>query len=268
MQKLAYILLLSLLGLAACEPYQVADVTLPAEPVARFNFEATPDDANRIVVTDQSDEGFVRLWDFDNGRTSTLATDTVFYPLAGEYTVSLTLSGRGGTARAEQTVVIEEDAALDCDSTSLLLAGGCAPGDSAAWVFSQEAAAIGIGPNELSIAWFSSPPSSLQPEQYDDSWVFAFTGSRHQYYNNGLTVDPAAGFEPVPFDPPTDVNYTLSVGTGYEGTDQIILPAESFIGVKNSGPVYDIIELTEDRMVLLSQQTDGDGWFTQIFVRQ
>jgi PKD repeat protein len=265
MRYLLYFSLLGLLALAACEPYQVDDVALGDAPTAAFSYTFL--DSNQVVVSDESTGGFVRLWDFGNEKNSTQAVDTVLYLSQGTFTIRLTVSGQGGNASSEQSVNILRDAPTVCDEISELLTNGCGEADSAAWVFTQEAGAVGIGPTELSVEFFSSGAGTLQPEQYDDQWVFSFVGSRHQYYNNGETIDPAQGFEPVAFTPPTDIVYTLSPGTGYQGTTQIILPEGSFIGVKNSGPVYDIIEISEDRMVLLSQQTDGTGWFTQVFVR-
>ncbi len=268
MQRSISILLPLLILMAACDPFQVADVALPDAPVAQVSFSYVPDDSNRVVLTDNSTNAFTRLWDFGNGSSSDLPSDTAFYPIAGNYTVTLTISGQGGTSVTTQEISILNDAVLDCDSTLINLVGGCSSRDTVAWIFAQEPAAVAIGPTELSTNWFSSPAGGLAPEQYDDEWVFAFAGSRHQYYNNGETIDPAQGFDPVPFDPPTGVTYSINPGAGFNGTTQISLTPGSFIGVKNSGPLYDIIELTETRMVLLSKQTDGDGWFTQIFVRK
>jgi len=47
------------------------------------------------------------------------------------------------------------------------------------------------------------------------------------------------------------------------------------MGVLNSGPVYDIVEITEDRMVIHADEIGGDcshgpeqGFFTLIFTAQ
>ena len=74
-------------------------------------------------------------------------------------------------------------------------------------------------------------------------------------------------------DPST---YQLVEGAGTSGEDQITLGAFSetlcgFMGVWDSGPFYDVLEITEDRLVLHGPIQTGDcqqaeGWFTLTFV--
>ena len=68
-----------------------------------------------------------------------------------------------------------------------------------------------------------------------------------------------------------ELTYFFSEGTGTSGEDQIILPSCWFMGVWDSGPAYDIVEITEDRLVLHApiQNGDcsaGDGYFTLTFI--
>ena len=73
--------------------------------------------------------------------------------------------------------------------------------------------------------------------------------------------------------PPT--TYLLTEGAGTSGEDQITLAAFDealcgFMGVWDSGPYYDIVELTENRLVLHGPIQEGDciqgeGWFTIVF---
>ncbi|MDX1906248.1 MAG: hypothetical protein SF053_04380 [Bacteroidia bacterium] len=265
---LTRILMAALLMAAGCAPFQTEEISLPAAPQATFTWTFAPGDSNRVIVNDASAGSFVRLWDFGNGKFSDAATDTAYYPFAGVFKISLSVSGQGGMSQQEETITIVRDAEVVCDSTLFYLAGGCGTTDSAAWVFAQVAGTIKVGPTPLSAEWFSSSAGSLQAEQYDDSWVFAFNGSRFQYYNNGLTVDPGQGYIPVPLTPATNVTWTLSPGTGFNGADQIILPSGSFIGVMDSGPIYDIVEVSPSILVLLSPLAAGGGYFTLTFIRR
>lgn len=254
-------------GIAACVPFQTEDISLPAAPQASFTTSFVPGDSNRVVVTDNSNGGFVRLWDFGNGKYSQAISDTAYYPFAGTFTISLSVSDKGGMSQDAKTVVITRDAEVPCDSTVFYLAGGCNASDSARWIWSQAAGAVRVGPTPLSGEWFTATAGSLQAEQYDDSWVFAFNGSRFQYYNNGQSVDPGQGYIPVPLTPRTDVTWSLSPGTGFNGADQIILPTGTFIGVMDSGPIYDIVEVTPSKLVLLSPLAAGGGFFTLTLIR-
>ena len=123
--------------------------------------EPVVDNPNQILLTDQTDGSFARLWDFGNGITSTLPADTAFYPLAGDYTVTLSVAADGGTRVISKVINIAEDAPVDCDSVALALIGGCTKSDSAVWVFAREAAAVAIGPDPLSGQWFSSQAGAL-----------------------------------------------------------------------------------------------------------
>ena len=113
----------------------------------------------------------------------------------------------------------------------------------------------------------------MQSAQYDDQFCFYFEGSKFLYMNNGLTVDPWNGYVAVGFTPPTNLNWLISKGTGDAGLDQIILPAGTFIGTWDSGPVYDIAKLTETELVLRSTITNkdgtpGTGWFEFTLVKK
>ncbi len=272
--NISYFILTSLLTLlVACEPYQVADVALPTAPTADFSMEVVPDNPNQIVVTDQSSGNFSRVWDFGNGGVSTLPSDTAFYSLKGEYTITLAVAGDGGTGVTTRTVTIEEDAAVACDSTTLLLAGGCGADDSKTWIWAQDAGAVSVGPTPTSSEWYGSPEAGLVSEQYDDSWTFAFSGTDFVYENNGQSVNPYNGYVAEDFTPPAGT-WRIEAGAGIDGTDRMTISDEDlFLGVMDSGPVYDIFELTEDRLVLVSpimqeDGTPGQGYFTLYFVAQ
>lgn len=262
------------LCLAACQPYVDPDVDLGAPPTAAIEFSVLADDPNRVAVQDMSSDAFIRNWSFGNGSFSTKATDTAYYPFAGEYIITLAVSGKGGSSSKEQVVTITQDDPGSCsDSTLVFLAGGCAPGDSSVWIFSNVSGAITVGPTELATDWFTSTADGLVVEQYNDSWVFYIADKRFQYFNEGLTVDPFNGYEALPYETPADLTWALSPGTGYEGADQIILPAGTFIGTRDSGPIYDIVSISADEMVLLAPVIGSDGaptagWFTFYLVRQ
>ena len=263
------------LVVASCAPFQEEDITidpLPGPP--SFSVTPDPDNPNRIIVADQSSGTFDLVWEFPGGTpsTSTLRVDTILYTQAGNYEITLHTSaeGGGGTSSSTQVVNIENDIELECDDLLTLLTGGCAE-EGKKWVFSNEAGAIAVGPDPYSAEWFSSPASGLVPEQYDDSYTFFFEGSIMLYENNELTVDPCAGFEALPYETDPNLAYTLIPGGGLSGEDRIQLPEGHFIGTRDSGPTYDIVEITEDRMVLHAPlfPCDGttEGWFTFVLMK-
>lgn len=266
----------ALLAFVACDPFQESDIELPAQPDAPvFSMEFLPNDSNRVVVKDLSAGFFDRTWDFPGGipGKSKRAIDTVFYPKAGDYSITLFAAGEGGGGVSKSTKItkITKDAVAQCDPQVGLLTGDCEPAGKC-WTLTNAANAVVVGPTPGSSEWYKSPVNGLQADQYDDRFCFYFDGSKFQYNNNGLTVDPWNGYTPVPFSPPTDLTWFISKGTGDGGSDQIVLPVGTFIGTWDSGPVYDIATLAEDKLVLrspirLQNGAPGTGWFEFTLVK-
>jgi len=270
MKIVNYILFISLLIIAACDPSIDEDISIPPLPEdPQMIVDQSPTDPNKIVIKDLSSGFFSRVWDLPGSTPpiSTSAVDTAFYTKAGTYTITLHTAqeGGGGTSSSSATVEIAEDAILACTDENSLLTGECGL-TGKCWTFSRAAGALAIGPEPGSGEWFSSQEDGLQDAQYDDDFCFVFDGSSFVYDNKGQTVDPFNGFAPVDYDPPTDFTYFLDIGGGLSGETRIVLPEGAFMGVWNSGPLYDIIAFSEDELVVRSEQTDGDGFFDLHFV--
>ena len=269
-------LLAFLLAFAACTPFEENDIDLPAQPAApMFSVEYLNGDSNKVVVTNLSTGFFDQTFDFPGGlpAKSKRAVDTVFYTTAGDYVITLfaAAEGGGGVSKSTKIVNIAKDATAKCDPMVSLLTGDCeAPGKC--WTFSHAAEAIRVGPVPGSEEWYKSPVNGLQDAQYDDQFCFYFEGAKFEYKNNGFSVDPWNGYTAVPYTPPANLTWLLSKGTGDGGSDQIILPAGTFIGTWDSGSVYDIASLTETELVLRSpirnqDGTPAQGWFEFTLVK-
>ncbi len=271
MQRFLSILTAALLAavfFAGCQPYETEGIELPAGPNASFSWSYLPGDSNRVVFSSNSTDGFLHLWEFGNGMTSTLPTDTAYYPQAGDYAVTYSVNNAGGMDQATDTVNIANTLELPCEGNIALLTG-C--DNQKTWVWSSVAGAISVGPTPYSTDWYTSTAGGLVPEQYDDSYQFSFAGD-YVYNNNGGTVNPYEGYIVSELAVP-EMMYTFLEGTGTSGEDQIILPSCWFMGVWDSGPVYDIVELTEETLILHGSLQNGDctaaeGFFTLTFSAQ
>jgi hypothetical protein len=257
--------------LAACEPVSDPEVVLPSMPEPpTFSWRYVEGDSNRVVVTDNSAAYFSRVWSFPGGfpERSSDVSDTVFFRLAGEYTITLhaAASGGAGVASASQQLTIPSDAVQGCSDIIEKLAGGCDDDDYRCWTFSNVAAAIAVGPTPGSTEWYTSPVNGLQEAQYDDGFCFYFKDSRFVYANNGTTVDPWNGYVPVPFDPPANWNYTLIPGGGENGELRIELPTGAFMGVWDASNIYDVVSITDEQLIVRTPFLNGGGWFQLIFV--
>lgn len=264
------------LGLAlcwGCDPYEEGDIVLgPLPGPPEFSMEIVPDNPNKVVVRMLSDDFFSHTWSFPGGipEQSFLVEDTVLYRKAGDYAISLFAAqvGGAGSSSVSKSVTIAQDALVECSDMLTLLLGGCEEDSQKCWTFSQVAGAITVGPTPGSGEWFTSNEASLDPVQYDDSFCFSFANSQFLYLNNGQTVDPWNGYQAVDYSPPSDHNWLIVPGAGANGEDQIVLPEGSFMGVWDSGPLYDIVRVTETELVVRSQIVATDGWFELYFVPQ
>lgn len=266
--KFISLVAISAVVIYSCKPFTEEGIDLPNPPSASFNWEYLAGDDNRVVFESTSTDGFIHFWDFGNGQTSTAATDTMFYPQAGAYAVKYSVSNAGGMGLAEQSINIAQTVELPCDGVMELLTG-C--DNQKTWIFAQDEGSIAVGPDPYSWGWYASPASGLVPEQYDDAYQFTADGD-FIYNNAGGTINPFEGYIVTPLEIP-ELTYLFTEGTGTSGEDQVHLPACWFMGVWDSGPTYDIVELTETRLVLHGALQTGDcapaeGFFSLIFETQ
>jgi len=267
--KLPHILALGFFALAACEPFIEEDVAvgpLPAPP--QFSYEILADNPNQVVIRETSTDIFDRVWSIPGARpeTSEKALDTIFFPRAGTFTITLNASiNGGGTSSASQNIVIEQDGVAPCTDELILLAGGCEESSGKCWTFSHAAGAVTVGPTPGSGEWFRSTSNGLQVDQYDDKFCFYFQNSSFRYLNNGLTIDPFNGYAAVPYNPPTDYTWALTPGGGAGGEVQINLPVGAFLGVWDASNNYDIVVLTETELIVRTPFLNGGGWFELYF---
>ncbi|MBN1577865.1 MAG: PKD domain-containing protein [Chitinispirillaceae bacterium] len=160
----------------------------PPEP----EFSIDQSDPNNIVFTVTSAEGFMVNWDFGNGKLSQKEIDTVYYPFADTYKVTLTASNKGGATTTNETLVIATTDPEICENRYYeLLSGGCDV-ESKTWMLYDGDSTYGNGPptpvdslgngtssyNDPISHWFNSVKSTGEPppRAMDDEYVFGLRG--------------------------------------------------------------------------------------------
>lgn len=257
------IALISVLLLFQCEnpdDYQLQG-EIPEAP--EFSLEPLNDETNRFVVTDLSVGNINRLWEFGadaRPKTSTLVSDTVQYPKLGSYTIKLHVAAEdgSGTNVSEKSIVVDMDADLGCEGDFLLFTNECAIG---CWSFDTNPGAVKVGPSPLSGEWFTS--GNLEPTQLDDVWCFNGEDFTIDYQNNGSSFSACQGYieDPnFPVAPIAENIFEYLPGEGVQGKDRLSLLNEiSFFGVEDSGTTYDIVEINETHMTIVSPLKPCDG---------
>jgi hypothetical protein len=169
MKPIAYIVLAAALGgaVVGCNDDSVSIGPPPPAP----DFTITPSDSNKVIFTVTSAQGFMVSWDFGNGTLSNKKVDTVYFPFADTYKVSLAVSGKGGATVTKKDVVIAQtDPKICANIYYTYLSGGCeAP--SKTWVMPNADSALGNGG--------PSPKDSLGAgtSSYDDKVVYWWNSS-------------------------------------------------------------------------------------------
>ena len=288
-EQTIWFLAAALMLVVGCEPYQEDGPGLPQSPTAEVTWYFLPDtvdgvpgiDSNTVVFeAEPSEDVFMELWDFGNGKVSGNSVDTMVYYVEDTYAVSYQAHSAGGTYYESDSITIERTLELPCEGTIALLTGCDNP---KTWKFSSVAGAVSVGPEPNSGQWFASTASGLAPFQTDDRWQLREDGSFY-YLNGGGTQNPFEGYVEtlMTVQPST---YSLELEGGIENkpfftvgplqTEDAVLCG--WMGVWDSGyEGYTIMSITEDELVLSSKQQTGEcalpqpdwGYFTLTFVKE
>ncbi|NIT59543.1 MAG: hypothetical protein GWN00_25990 [Aliifodinibius sp.] len=258
---------LLLFAFTACEPQVTSAPDLASAPQSEnVTFEYEPDAENpNVIQFINTSDSFKALWDFGNGTTAEGDTVIGEFPLQGDYTVMLTIFTESGQAMNTQDITIAETNALMLDDPNLnMLTGGADDIDGKTWVIdSTQAGHFGVGPADGNWPEYYSaaPEDKSGTGLYDDKYTFTLDGFSFDMETNGhvfindthpdafANAIPAPGGDLMaPWNAPDNQSFNLSEGENETLTLSVSDP--SFIGFYNGSRTYDVIELTENSMIL------------------
>ncbi|TLX78150.1 hypothetical protein E9993_00260 [Labilibacter sediminis] len=260
------LLVLLLGGLVSCEEEKIDLGVLPEGEVI-----VDSEDTNNPVFTANYSDAFLYSWDFGNGDTyyGYEKESSTYYPFAGEYEVKLVVSGKAGAVEVIETVVVESTDPQICgDEDRTLLTGGCADSDwQKTWVWSTEARAnIMMVPQWGNMELHATVANELDPEAYDDEFTFMLIGE-YQVKSDDRTLCnwPILEFGHTPDEGICTIENPESTLWVIEETDgkKYLNIGQSYIGKYEIGTRYEIIELTEDKLVLQKEESiylPTQGW--------
>lgn len=172
----------------------------------------------------------------------------------------------------------------DLDAVNFGFEGTCCYSESAfelqelmgTWRLSPEYGGILVGPEPLNGDWFTG--QAIGP-QLDDQWTF-FSNGALIFETNGTVMDPLNGYNESPLNFPL-LGYDFETGTGAYGLGTLTLlnpigQTCAFMGTRDSGPTYDVLQLGMDTLRLVSPimnipscdiNSIDPGFFTLTFVR-
>jgi PKD repeat protein len=255
----------------------------PSQADAAFTYVASAQSDNVIEFT-ASNPSVSATWDFGNSTGGQGTNVTGTYPLAGNYTVTLTVQNSGGSASSTQVITIaQDDNNLLANPIFTLLTGGSAGVGFKTWAIDSVAAGhFGVGPNPSSAAgnwpeYYSAPAlDKVGAGMYDDLYTFKLTGFGFDMVTNGDVfvntasagvglfndTTAAAGDFKANFPDQLGENWTLN-----EGADtSITFSGDAFIGYWTGTQTYQIISIDTNELFL--RFVDGaDGalaWYVRL----
>jgi len=243
--------------MAGCEEEKV---DLGAAPNGELAVDSQ-DPNNPVFIANYSD-AFLYSWDFGNGDLTYGNENevTTYYPFKGEYETTLTVSGKAGAIEVVETVVVEStDPTICAEVERTLLTGGCNDEDGQkTWVWSTEARANVMFVPAWGMELAASVANEFDPEAYDDEFTFTLQGE-YMVKNDDRSLCnwPILEAGHTPDEGICDVaNPESQLWIIFEeGGKKYLSIGQSFIGHNLPVDRYEIIELTEDKMVLTKNES-------------
>lgn len=245
----------------------------------QVKFSSTPTTSNANIINFKNESpGFKAIWDFGNGATAEGINAQASYPLAGTYTVKLTIVTDGGYASSTKSITISNtNPAMLTDPAFTTLSGGLSNKTGKIWIIDQtQPGHLGVGPVASQFPdWYQAGPNEKANNGfYDDEMNFNMNALKYTYINNGTTFANsanAAGIGGVNGGDDPTVNYTPATNLTWLITT---LNNKKYITISNNGFIsyylgvsqYEILTLTDDEMWLrsLDKGNSGNAWYLKL----
>ncbi|MCY1721062.1 PKD domain-containing protein [Prolixibacteraceae bacterium Z1-6] len=294
MKNKIYFKLLSvftLLVLFSCEPFMdenpESSINLPPD-ASEMDFSITLGDDDyhyKVELVSPNVSGvYVVTFDLGNGSVVKEESATAYYPMPGDYNITMTITTNGGsTSISKIHTTTATDYSIFTDEKYVALSGGATASQGKTWVVdSLTLGHFGIGPagGNWPEWWAASALQKTNSGAYDDEFVFNINGFSFEFNNNGDSYvkdyrkDNPNYSNPVELygEPDCKVDYTpasatWSIVTKDDG-DYIVITSETpaFFGFDYGavGGEYRIEELSENFLHLSCIGGDGNRWYNKL----
>ena len=198
MQKLTLYIIASLLfAMTACEPSIEDKIDIGLPPQADFSIEYI--DENNVKLTNiTTDDNFIASWDLGNLGTMSGNEIEVLFPDMGEYFITLSVFGKGGSGNVTKSVNITQDAAGACNGAMEFISA-CG---TKTWKLNPAEGALWVGPDASSMWWQNSAQDVLdRPCDWNDEFTFTETGVFTYASNGDFWGEPYSGITPESCQP-------------------------------------------------------------------
>ncbi len=270
----------------ACDP-QMDDKpdigALPSDDQVDFTIAAGTDDF-RFNITNTSAVTGIPSWDLGNGSKSSNQQVNAYYPLPGEYNVTLTLITKAGTVKKTKKVTqTKTDYSIFTDPKFVMLSGGVNAANGKTWVLDSLAKGhIGVGPaGSVGLEWWSADPLAKKNVKvlYDDKINFKVTGfvatltNNGQSYVKGFVKDTPGYSNQYELDTDYVVDYNPAPGTWFleEKNGKVYLtlsgstPMFPCFDVGGTDGQYEVLKIEENLLELVTiDKVEHNAWHYQL----
>ncbi len=256
----------------------------PSQADAAFTFKASSANDNIIEFT-ASNPDLTAKWDLGNGQTAEGTMVEGTYPLAGTYTVTLTVFNSGGSASSSQDVVIaNDDPGLLNDPLITMLTGGVSGPGQRNWVIdSTRFEHLGVGPHPTNADfdgyypkwWQATALAKTTSGLYNDMYVFKLAGFGFDHKTGGRVFVKTghqsefpgafanADDYSAPFSDQLDETWNLVKG---DEDTTIVISGNAFIGLYTGVREYTLMELTDSvmRIRYIDTKDPNTMWYVRL----
>lgn len=286
-------------SMSSCDPQEFNDHSLgtpdTVTPEQVTFTQVTSDRSDNVITftcTTQLSYPFSIAWDLGNGTTSKLKSVTGEYPMAGDYTVTLTIYTADGTAASKSMVlhVVNDDFSLINTPAYRNLTGGIENAAGKVWVLDQynnyakEVAKatgyevkghMGLGPQgTYGQSWWGAAANEKSPKWtiYNSKFTFVQDGVKLKIetagngYGRKASSSSVGGFN-VTLEENDDVTFSYTGGNYNFSLDEsgkypkLKLSGNAFMGYYCGTQEYEIFYQTDKVMALRVNNTvEGQDW--------
>jgi PKD repeat protein len=200
MQKITlYIIAGLIMSMTACQPFVEDKIDIGLPPAADFSIEYI--DANNVRLTNTTgDDNFIASWDLGDLGVQNGNIIEATYLNMGEYFVTLSVFGKGGSGDVTKAITITQDGQGACTGAMEFLTD-CA---TKTWKLNPAEGALWVGPDANSMWWQNSAQDVLdRPCDWNDEFTFSANGVYDYVSNGDFWGEPYSGITPESCQPIT-----------------------------------------------------------------
>lgn len=252
MQKLTlYVIASLMMVITACNPLLEDKIDIGVPPNADFSIEYI--DANNVKLTNTTtDDNFIASWDLGTYGVKSGNEVEVNFPNMGNFDVTLSVFGKGGSGSITKAVTITQDDPNACNGVIAFLTA-CS---GKTWKLNPAEGALWVGPDANTMWWQNSAADVTgRPCDWNDEYTFSSDGVFTYVSNGDFWGEPYSGITPESCQPITALSADRAAWGDGVHAFEVIPGATPQLKVTGNGAFIALRKAANGTEVTLPQQT-------------